>query len=80
MHMYLTDYIVPSHMESLTAHRIFTSPFPSGSISPHFTIEPLPFVAYPIFFIKTIKTIEKQIHNLPSQETIPDHGLCTLTC
>ena len=31
------------------SHWIFTSPFRSNGVSPHFTIEPFPSVAYPIF-------------------------------
>ena len=51
---------------------IFTTPCPSNDTSPHFTLEPLPSVTYPFFLIRTRRTVEKQIHILPSWKTITD--------
>ena len=66
-----------THGES---HRIFTNSSPSNDVSLHFTIEPLPSTTYPFSFIRTLKTIEKQIHILLSCETIRDCQIWTLTC
>ena len=38
------------------------------------------FFTYPFFFIRTLKTIEKQIHILSSRETLLDCQILTLTC
>ena len=38
---------------------------PSNNVSLHVTIEPLPSVTYPLFLIRTLKTIDKQIQNSP---------------
>ena len=52
---------------------IFTNPSPSNNdVSLNFTIEPLPSVTYPSFFIRTFKTIEKQIPIVPYREAITE--------
>ena len=56
-------------MESTT--RFLQTP-PLKQCSLHFTIKPLPSVTYPFFFTRTLKTIEKQIHIVPSQEVITE--------
>ena len=48
-------------------HRIFTGPSTLGSVSTR--------LATHFFFIRTLRTIEKQIHILPSRETIPNAEL-----
>ena len=52
--------------------RTLRNPSPSSDISLHFTAEPLPFVTYPFFLTRTLKTIEKQVHILPVREMILD--------
>ena len=81
--MYLTVSIGP-YGES---HRVFTSPFP---LRPprrfptfhHRTFSSLCCLHINYFFIniRTHKKIEKQIHNLPSQEMILDCRTLFLTC
>ena len=65
-YMFSTVSIAPSFMESLT--EVSHTPVPQ-TVFPHI-LEPLISDSLPI--IKTLKIIEKQIHNLPSRETIPD--------
>ena len=77
-HLYLTVSIRPSYMESLTGFS--QAPPPSNGVTPHFTINLSLLLPTQYFFIRTLKKIEKQIHNLLSRETIPNHCTCTLTC
>ena len=62
--MYSIVSIGPSHSESPTG---FSQAHPPQTMSHYrnFSLLPKHF-----FFIRTLKTIEKQIHTLPSQETI----------
>ena len=61
--MYLTVSIGQSHTESLTG---FSQAHPSSNgVSSYFTRETFPLLPTHFFFIRTLKTIEKQIHILP---------------
>ena len=54
-------------------HRIFTSPASNGAF-PHFTIEPLPYLASPFFLKKTPSPLQK-IHNISIGPSKPPHTL-----
>ena len=69
-HMYSTVSIALLYMEGLTG--FLHVPLPEMTF-PHISPQNL-FVLLRThyFFTRTFKIIQKQIHNLPSQETIPD--------
>ena len=71
--MYLTVLIGLPYMESpmgFSPPPCPLSPY-SNDISLDFTIEPLPFVTYPFFFIRTFKTISKANSQKNSENKIP---------
>ena len=63
-HMYLTISIEPS---------LFSQALPPRAAFPYISPQSL-FLLLPThcFFIRSLKKIEEQIHNLPSRETISD--------
>ena len=78
IHMCSPVSIEPSHMENPT--RFSQAPSPQTTF-PYILLQNL-FLLLPnqVFLIRTLKTIEKQIHTLPYREKIPDWWAWTLTC